>query len=277
MINYFYCYEDGDLKYTVDMLRCSFYIYPHEHKWFLIECEYYFINSEDENKKMYQTMSNKIGLYADNFVVDNIWVGIGCNNPKARYKDKILITYEFNPNKIKNFEGIFQFLKKFKDKTYLKRFDLAIDIPENINNLEFENLRKRASTTYYQYQSNKTIYFGKGNGHTKIYNKKIESNLDQELTRYEVTTEVPEIYFNNFDVSNISISFLNAIKKPYNEHTDNKTYNAIAYALNNGFHFKDLSRDMQKNIRENKNTIYEFRNDLVLKTLYNTIQKLGLI
>lgn len=276
MLNYYYFLEDEDngLKYTVDMLRLFFYIYPFEHKPFLEECKKYFFDSEDENKKMYNTLSNKIGLYADNFVIDHIWIGVGCNNPNSKQKDKILVTFEFNPNKVENFGGIFQFLKKFKDKTYLKRFDLAIDIPENINNLEFENLKKRASTVYYQYQSNKTIYFGKGSGHTKIYNKMIESQLDYELTRYEVTKEVENISLINFDISRINIEFLNAIKKPYNEHTSDKTHNAIAFALNNGYHFKDLSRDMQKNIRLECSTKYDFRQDLTLKVLFQTVTKL---
>lgn len=113
-------------------------------------------------------------------------------------------------------------------------------------------------------------------GHTKIYNKKIESNLDFELTRYEVTIETAEISILNFDASNISITFLNAIKKPYNEHTSNKTHNAIAYALNNGFHFKDLSRDMQQNIKEECSKVYEFRQDLALKILSQTVTKLFL-
>ncbi len=276
MLNYYYFLKDENngLKYTVDMLRFFFYIYPNEHKLFLEELKNYFILSKDENKKMYNTLTNKIGLYADNFVIDHIWIGVGCNNPKSKNKDKILVTFEFNPNKVENFGGIFQFLKKFKDKICLKRFDLAVDIPENINNLEFQNLRKRASTVYYQYQSNKTIYFGKGSGHTKIYNKKIESQLDYELTRYEVTKEVNNLSLKNFDVSGINIEFLGAIKKPYNEHTGDKTHNAIAYALNNGFHFKDLSRDMQKNICSECSINYDFRQDLALKVLFQTVQLL---
>lgn len=163
MLNYYNYYKDNDLIYTVDMLRFYFYILPHEVKPFINELEFYYVDSNYENKKMYKTMSNKIGLYADNFVIDNIWIGIGCNNPNSKDKSKVLVSYEFNPNKVENYDGVFEFLTRFKNKTYLKRFDLAIDIPENINNLEFQNLRKRASTTYYQYQSNKTIYFGKGN------------------------------------------------------------------------------------------------------------------
>lgn len=274
MLKYYNYYECNGLTYTIDMFRFYFYILPHEVKHFINELEFYYVNSTYENKKCIKLMSNKIGLYADNFVIDNIWIGVGCNNPNSKEKDKVLVSYEFNPNKVTNFDGVFEFLIRFKNKTYLKRFDLAIDIPENINNLEFQNLRKRASTIYYQYQSNKTIYFGKGNGHTKIYNKKIEANLDYELTRYEVSIETAEISILNFDVSNISISFLNAIKKPYNEHTDNKTYNAIAFALNNGFHFKDLSRDMQKNIKEECSKIYEFRQDLALKVLFKTVTML---
>ena len=37
---------------------------------------------------------------------------------------------------------------------------------------------------------NKTYYIGRSNNRIKIYNKKLESNLDYDLTRVEITSKI---------------------------------------------------------------------------------------
>lgn len=268
MLNYFYKIEDTFITYTIDMLRLSIYLKNKEADDFrqllqVVATDYYYSNS------------NKIGTYSHNYKIDNIWIGVGCVNTKD-ITIKQLTTIEFNPNKQdeSKIKFIREIIKKFgTERFFLKRFDIAIDLPFNICNLNFENLNKRSCMTYYEYQDNKTIYFGKGNGHTKIYNKKIESNLDYDLTRYEITKETNNIFLNQIEeIKDLNFNFLKPIILPYNVSTDNKTYNAIAYALNNGFHFKDLSRDMQQNIR--KNSIYNIDLDenLGRKCVIDTIR-----
>lgn len=268
-MNYFYYIEDNNIKYTIDMLRLSCKISNNNANDIITNLRL------ENNVDYFYNSSFKIGTYAHNFTFDNFWLGIGCKNSEYETKEQ-LITLEFNPNKA-NLENSFfnYFINSYKDKIIIKRFDLSIDIKENILNLNFENLNKRSSTIYYQYNDNKTIYFGKGNGHTKIYNKKIESNLDYELTRYEVTKELDNVYFKDINLVGIlNFNFISPIILPYNEKSKNKTYNAIAYALNRGFHFKDLSRDMQRNIRENQVYNIEFKNDIASKCLIDTISLL---
>ena len=198
----------------------------------------------------------------------------GCVTSKAETNEQ-LITIEFNPNKcLPGSTSLVYLLNRLNNRLKIRRFDLAIDIPFNILNLNFENLTKRSSTVLYEYQDNRTIYFGKGNGHTKIYNKKIESNLDFELTRYEITREIdcPVSMINGFP--DITFNFLSCNLMPYNEHTDNKTHNAIAYALNNGYHFKDLSRDMQKNIIKNAKFNFELSEQVANNVLRATINSI---
>jgi len=77
----------------------------------------------------------------------------------------------------------------------IKRFDLAIDVAISRDNVQlFKDKRK-----YTQYMNSKydlTEYLGSGStgGRVKVYNKTLESMLDYDLTRVEITSDVLEYF-----------------------------------------------------------------------------------
>lgn len=121
----------------------------------------------------------------------SFWIGAE-HNAKSPNKNNIDVVIEYNPNKCKDSQLLKYVLDNLfiKNKlTKIKKIDFAIDIPENIQNIKL--IRDfRSSYKYFDNGGDDiTHYMRKRNshGHLKIYNKKRESNLDYELTRYEVT------------------------------------------------------------------------------------------
>lgn len=123
----------------------------------------------------------------------------------------------------------------------IKSIDMAMDIPFNILDIcGFDKGRKKDFRMFSQGGENKTYYMGRTNNRIKIYNKKIESNLDRELTRIEITSkldlnlknylmytynvELPKLYLNNY-----LLTF---------DDMEDKTLLAIVYAVQNRFSSK---------------------------------------
>lgn len=101
----------------------------------------------------------------------------------------------------------------------------------------------------------RTYYIGRTNNRIKIYNKKIESGLDYDLTRLEITSqldyEVNLIDFYKYDV-NLPDLYTNDYLYTFKDYED-KTLLAILYAVQSGFNISDLSRrykDKVKNLLE---------------------------
>lgn len=98
---------------------------------------------------------------------------------------------EFNPNKVadqQEFKEIFAHLCMDCFVAEVVRWDLAIDVPLS-RELCLLNKDKRKYTLVQNSELDKTEYLGSHNktGFIKLYNKKIESDLDYDLTRLEVT------------------------------------------------------------------------------------------
>ena len=94
---------------------------------------------------------------------------------------------DFNPNKCPDYA--FDFVSSFAYALTLKRFDLAVDVPESIKNFVLINdLRSRKSIIG---RFGSTFYLGsKGSpGHFKMYDKTKESSLSFPLTRCELTCD----------------------------------------------------------------------------------------
>lgn len=92
---------------------------------------------------------------------------------------------------------------------------------------------------------------GRSNNRIKIYNKKIESNLDYELTRVEITSKidfkVKDIFFYSYNVKLPEI-YLNDYLYTFSDYED-KTLLAILYAVQNGYSLNDLSRRYKDKIK----------------------------
>lgn len=111
---------------------------------------------------------------------------------------------EYNPNKVNNdfFHMVLDNFILNPDHKYVRNqtfvsCDVCIDFPYNISNFILSPNGKRSFANFGEVNSdNKTYYLGKGNGRTKLYNKKIEllqkqgQYIDGELTRFEVSLEV---------------------------------------------------------------------------------------
>ena len=109
---------------------------------------------------------------------------------------------EFNPAKIADSQQFDDFYKvliancKWID---FKKFDVAIDIPVDREKVMiFKDIRMKTSFEYSA--SNKTTYLGcRGNhGRVKLYNKQLESNLSEPMTRLEITMDYENSKFIEF-------------------------------------------------------------------------------
>ena len=120
----------------------------------------------------------------------SFWIGQGLNG-NGTLEDRVRI--DFNPNKVaddSNFRIIREFLVRNSRANLCKipRFDLAIDIPvarEKCFLVKDRRLyiERRHGEEYTQYLGSKSSTVGR----VKLYNKSLEANLDDPLTRLELT------------------------------------------------------------------------------------------
>lgn len=100
-----------------------------------------------------------------------------------------LLKIELNPNKHGNkpiFKELIAFINSFPSDSYIVKYDLALDFPVKINNIQvFKTKKKKAFF-------DNTRYFGRRNksGYCKIYDKAKESGLTEALTRVEHTVDL---------------------------------------------------------------------------------------
>lgn len=265
-----FCYEDSNnCIYSIDMIRLSCKISVD-----------YFSKKIDSRLSILNNIekwqSSKIGEFKHNYkIVDNdnsFWLGFisnselycgegGVGNPKKKYN----LTIEFNPNKLRDMKLLTYLLSlSFEDNLqcpimwHLVSCDFAFDIETNILNIcGFDKGRKRALKIYDNGGDNKTYYIGENNNRLKIYNKRIESNLDYELTRIELTHKVDidvlDLIRHKIDL-NLSKYFPDLFLKDYQvEFKDfeiDSTLQALVYAVNNGFPLHDLSRRYRDKVKD---------------------------
>lgn len=116
-------------------------------------------------------------------------IGIGLNGSK---EDNLKGFIEFNPNKVfPEWLEEFWFIRSCCSDVKCKKFDIAIDIPLA---RRFVHLLKdsRLYETSQKSKDDFTEYLGRRNqpGRVKLYNKTIESGLEDDLTRLEITSEL---------------------------------------------------------------------------------------
>lgn len=198
-----------------------------------------------------------------NLQITGVLINYGCGlgtkvkankDDAININDEIIFCMEFNPNKMTDLDvNVYNyFINQFS--FVLKRFDLAVDIPLNINNIVFSDIYKKSFSLFYNDYNNKTYYIGKGDGHIKIYNKKIESDLDYELTRFEVTKECDILLNDGKDdykhYTDIDFKFPYLATMPFSTKSvdDDETLDAVLFAVNNGFPYKKLSRRYKSKI-----------------------------
>lgn len=165
------------------------------------------------------------------------------------------LTVEFNPNKVKNNKLLLHILN-CSTSWIVKSVDFAVDVKTNILNVcGFDKGQKKCLQTYDCGFDDKTYYIGKGNNRVKIYNKTLESELNYDLTRIELTR-----YFCDDDSLKIikywkyygyfPELFLKDYQISIDDLQGNKTLMAVVYAVNSGFPLHDLTRDYKVKVKE---------------------------
>lgn len=181
-----YCTKNG-LTYSCDMIRFSL-------EFFEEGLKYVMRYISDISRLDVTSYPSNFGdfKYRNLFVIDYGFstMSVGLNFNGVRKSDSLKGFIEFNPNKC-CCEQLFQDVSYIIGNCFkwnLVRWDLAVDIPVKRELLylpkdqRIYSLKKVSNT-------DKTEYLGSRNnvGFVKLYNKTIESNLDYDLTRLEVT------------------------------------------------------------------------------------------
>lgn len=201
----------------------------------------------------------RISKYFYNYDIEieegrSFWFGFLHNTEKRNENNEYYsFSIEFNPNKLKD-NKILMYILGLSGEWVLKSLDLAMDLKINILDLNVDFSGKRKSSIFLNGYDNKTIYLGKGDGKIKIYNKKIESNLDMlgDLTRVEVTSRFDDFPINNIKFfkynSKFPTIYLNQYIYSLSDYED-RTLLAVLYAVQSGFPLKDLSRVYKKKVK----------------------------
>ena len=109
---------------------------------------------------------------------------------------------EFNPAKVdksKQFTALYDRLLANAKYVEFKRFDVAIDYPEEREKFFLLKDQRVCNDKCYSL-SNRTTYLGvrSSHGQIKLYNKQLESKLDYPLTRLEMTLDYAKASWSEF-------------------------------------------------------------------------------
>lgn len=265
-------YEKNNIIYSLDMIRLkTFLTYS-----VFTEIEFRFKTCwKDYVKKFWTTPQQKQFFFNYDIEVgegNSFWFGFCHNTERRSFSEnaEYNFTIEFNPNKIKD-NKILKYLLSLSGKWFIKSFDLAMDLKINILDI-ITDISGRQKNVIISYGfDDKTICIGKGDGRVKIYNKKIESNLNitGDLTRVEVTRELDDFPISDmkkFDFGDCFPSlYINNYIYSLSDYND-KTLFAILFAVQNGFPIKDLSRRYQEKIRTMLEGGHKIRFDRITAT-----------
>ena len=202
--------DNNGFIYSVDMIRISFTI----RKDRVDDLNSYLNNINRVGVDMFGPSFKSTAFkylfrvdYGENRIMS---VGVGFNGFNS--DDAFLGFLEFNPNKtftsLQFWSDVKNILTEYCWSYDIKRFDLAIDFPY-CRGCFVLHKDKRKYGLEMKSQADKTEYLGCRNnqGFLKLYNKELESKLDTECTRCELTLD--------FDIQKKKENFYNAIPELY--------------------------------------------------------------
>lgn len=248
-----------NINYTVDMLRLKTALTYSDFSKLEFKLKSLY---KDKIKNEY--ISNSISDFKYNYNIEiregqSYWFGFihnseiinkgkSISNPETEFN----FTIEFNPNKIA-IKGLLKQILNLSCNWIIKSLDIAMDLKINIMDLcGLDKARKKDFRMFTQGLDNRTYYIGRTNNRIKIYNKKIESNLDYDLTRLEITSKL------DLDIKNI-LSYTYNVKLPdlylnnylysFSDYKD-KTLLAILYAIQSGYCINDLPRIQKQKVKK---------------------------
>lgn len=247
----------NNLVYSIDMIRLKTYISYDKFSSleFLFDTVY-----KDYVVKKYT--SSRLDKFFFNYQIEiaegiSFWFGF-LHNTEKRGEDitgKYNFTIEFNPNKLKD-NFLIKYLLGISGEWFLKSYDLAVDIKVNILDLIVDKGLKRKCLIFSSGFDNKTYEIGAGDTRYKVYNKKIESNLDipYELTRIEISRKYDDfplknIKLLNFGLDNFPEIYLNNYICSLSDYKD-KTLYVVLYAVQHDYPINDLSRAYKQKIKK---------------------------
>ena len=192
--------DENGYVYSIDNLRIEFFLDKSFEKIFLSYMS--FILRTDiyyqENFKHHKYKHLWTIRYSD---YASMTIGY-CFNGNDFHSDSYKGFIDVNPNKTGNHEQFwidFNKLKSFCKFFNVARCDIAIDLPIKREYLLLTKDKRKYEQISYSYK-NKTEYLGTRSriGFTKIYNKTMESKLDYDLTRVEITCLLSKESFNQY-------------------------------------------------------------------------------
>ena len=250
--------EHNNICYSCDMLRLKCYMSYETYS----KLNYFVLTYYPKHIKRYWE-SDKISDFKYNYAISldeennySFYFGFSHNNERTDKNvsfDLYNFTIEFNPNKVRDF-SLLRHILNLSSNWLLRSFDIAFDLKLNIRDIIFNQGRKHKVEIIKNGYDDLTYSIGgRGEGHIKIYNKKIESNLDinYDLTRVEVTR-----CFDDFPIKNMRIFdygsefpelYLNKYLYSFADYKD-KTLMTCVFAVQSGYSLKDLSRRYQERV-----------------------------
>lgn len=247
---------NDNITYSIDMIRFKTYITYAKY------CEIEFlINTAYKDKIKKFWISDRIMCFKYNYSIEieegkGLYFAFMHNTENVKFdKENSLynFTIEFNPNKLKD-NKLLMHLLNISGKWFLKSYDMAFDVPINILDLITDMSGRSFERVDNRGYDNKTIYLGKNDGRVKIYNKKIESDLNiiNDMTRIEISREVEDFDIShvkilNYD-NNFPIIYTNNYIYSLSDYND-KTLLALLYAVQNGFPIRDLTKTYKSKVK----------------------------
>ena len=214
-LKYAFSVIENEIIYSIDMIRIRVEIMDKKldnlFRVYLKDDEYKNVVYK-ENRKELSFRHFATCQYKNDKVLKMMYYLNGVSNDK-RHMGYI----EFNPNSfagLNEFWDDFEILKSYFPYKEIVRFDIAIDIPIIRNKVAMLK-DNRIYTSYRKSALDFTETLGKRNnvGRVKLYNKTIESSLDYDLTRLEVTADLHNINLPKvYDLRNIKYSEDDLIK-----------------------------------------------------------------
>ncbi len=251
-MKYYNAVKVNDLIFSVDMIRFKFELSEYLQK------QLYIIIKQIQTYDYFNSYNNfhyrELFKIKTSDLKQSFSLGLGFNGLKN--SEKNLCFLEFNPNKLYDsleLNKILCFLNNYGIDLELVLYDLAVDIPYNkkfVSILKDKRVYKKFC--YDQQGVNCTEYLGQAadSGRVKLYNKTIESNLDYELTRLELTTKCTDfdivhkqlpalLVLQNFDLmSSIKLSKSDYVLLQLLWQSDDPNY-----------YYKMLGRDKQQKLK----------------------------
>ena len=273
--------ENGNMTYSIDMLRLKTYI---TYSTFT-ELEFRLKTIWQENLVLNYT-TGKMSEFHYNYRIVNdegngFWLGFLHNTEKRTQNElnRYNLTIDFNPNKLKDDE-IVKYILGLSGEWFIKSYDLAVDVKVNIRDLIVNKGQKRKMLIFNNGGDNLTYEVGTGDLRVKVYNKKKESKLDMfgDLTRIEISrtcddypiSEIARYQFGN----NFPEVYLNQYVMSLSEYQD-KTLMAVLFAVQGGYPINELTRSYKlklKNMFEGGykiNFYQKYANSVLQQVIYH--------